>query len=469
VLSVRARPSRLPVVLLPLLLVFLSCPRSEATVDRGEPEAEAWLSRYLQIDTTNPPGNETAGAEFLRQILAQEGIEARLLGQMPRRQSLYARLASGSDRPALLLIHHIDVVPARAAEWQVPPFSGELRGGYIWGRGALDAKSLGIAHLSALVELKRRGTPLSRDIIFLAAADEERGGIHGVAALLDQHPELFSNVGTVLNEGGRNQTIVDRISYWGIEVDQKLPLWIRLSTTGEGGHGAAPPSEGGAADRLINVLAELGRIESEYRLLPSVARELRLSARVRPPAARAVMEDPTRFFGTSELAAGVGEGRLALLRDTRSIGRLEAGTNVNSIPSQAVAEIDYRLLPDREPRELLQRIEQIVGDRARVEVLLISERADASPIDTPLYRYLENRLPRVEPGSFVVPIVNPGTTDSRYFRLRGIPSYGFTPFKVNYYDAATIHAANEKIRARFFAEGVRLMREIVHDLATSSE
>jgi acetylornithine deacetylase/succinyl-diaminopimelate desuccinylase-like protein len=466
---VSTRPSRLPVVLLPLLLVFLSCPRSEATVDRGEPEAEAWLSRYLQIDTTNPPGNETAGAEFLRHLLAQEGIEARLLGPMPRRQSLYARLASGSDRPALLLMHHIDVVAARAAEWQVPPFSGELRGGYIWGRGALDAKSLGIAHLSAMVELKRRGTPLSRDIIFLAAADEERGGIHGVAALLDQYPVLFSNVGTVLNEGGGNRTVVDRIAVWGVEVDQKLPLWIRLSTTGSGGHGSTPPVEGGAADRLVAVIADLGRIETEYRLLPNVARDFRLSALSRPPEARGFLNDPEPHFGTTELAANIGEARLALLRDTRSIGRLDAGTNVNSIPSHAVAEIDYRLLPDREPRELLQRITDIVGDRARVEVLLISERADASPIDTRVYRYFESKLPRVEPGSFVVPMVSPGTTDSRYFRLRGIPSYGFTPFKVNYYDAATIHAANEKIRARFFAEGVRLMREIVHDLATSSE
>src|SRR5436309_4793187 len=180
-------------IFLIIVAVFLAphhCRRAGGVErDPVEREAEENLVNYLRIDTSNPPGNETAGARFLQQLLIREGIDARLVGDDPKRQSVYARLASGSNEKALLLLHHIDVVPADTAHWTKPPFGGVVASGYIWGRGALDIKSLGIAELMAFIDLKRRHLPLRRDGILLGVADEDAGGLRGCGELLEEHPE----------------------------------------------------------------------------------------------------------------------------------------------------------------------------------------------------------------------------------------------------------------------------------------
>src|SRR5437764_2586069 len=266
-------------IFLAIVAVFLAplhC-RQAGGVERDpvEREAEENLVAYLRIDTSNPPGNETAGARFLQQLLMKEGIEARLVGDDPARQSVYARLASGSSEKALLLLHHIDVVPADAARWTKPPFAGVVASGYIWGRGALDIKSLGIAELMAFIDLARRHVPLRRDVVLLAVADEEAGGLRGCGELLQKHPELFANVGYVLNEGGTNETIVDKVTFWGIEVQEKVPLWLRLTFQGPPGHSAAPPDGGGSVGSMIRALDAIQKIETPYRLTPAVQRGFR--------------------------------------------------------------------------------------------------------------------------------------------------------------------------------------------------
>src|SRR5471030_488417 len=176
------------------IILTLQCRKATgAKADPMDQEATDAFVQYLRIDTSNPPGNETEGAKFLQQLLTKEGIQSRLLGSDPKRQSLYARLESGSKQKAIVLLHHIDVVPPIVADWTKPPFSGMQSNGYIWGRGALDDKSLGIAELMAMIELKRRAVPLTRDIIYLAVADEELGGLHGCKEVLEKYPELFAN------------------------------------------------------------------------------------------------------------------------------------------------------------------------------------------------------------------------------------------------------------------------------------
>ena len=224
----RPQSSVLRVLLLAFLLLILSpfeCRRARGVEeDPLDAEAQKNLVDYLRIDTSNPPGHETDAPATVA------GRFAELVGSDMQRMSVYARLSSGTNEKALLLLHHIDVVPAVLTEWTKPPFGGTIDGGYIWGRGALDMKSIGIAELMAFIELKRRNVPLKRDVIFLGVADEEMGGAKGTKWLLDTRPDLFANVGYVLNEGGYNDTIVDRVSFWGIEVQQKLPLWIRLQS-----------------------------------------------------------------------------------------------------------------------------------------------------------------------------------------------------------------------------------------------
>jgi acetylornithine deacetylase/succinyl-diaminopimelate desuccinylase-like protein len=436
--------------------------------DPVEEEAEAALVSYLRIDTSNPPGNETAGATFLQQLLVKEGIEARLVGADPRRQSLYARLVSGSNEKALVLLHHIDVVPAVANEWTKPPFAGLRSGGYIWGRGALDIKSLGIAELMAFIDLKRRHVPLRRDVIYLAVADEELGGSEGCGALLRQHPELFTNAGFVLNEGGYNETIVDHVTFWGIEVQAKVPLWLHITMKGSAGHAASPPDDGGTLAKLVRTLDAIQRIPRPYRLTPAVARSFHEAGKTRPDERGDVLRGIAEPLDVARLERVLSPGYRALLHDTVAITRITGGSAINVLPTTASADVDIRLLPDEMPLPMVARIRETLPKGGDLQILQAALPVPESTSDTELFRVLKSVMTRAEPGSIVAPVVGAGTSDSRYFRARGIVAYGIPPFKVNYYDADTVHANDERIRARFFAEGVRVMRSIVTGFCTDS-
>ncbi|HEU4886862.1 MAG TPA: M20/M25/M40 family metallo-hydrolase [Thermoanaerobaculia bacterium] len=448
-----------------LLAATLSCRNAEGVAkDPVEQEAEDAFVAYLRIDTTNPPGNETAGATYLRDLLVKDGIDAKLVGDDPKRQAVYARLSSGAtSEKALLLLSHIDVVPADPALWRNPPFSGKREGGYIWGRGALDIKSLTIAQLMAVVDLKRRGAKLRRDVIFLAVPDEELGGVAGAKKLLEQHPELFEGVGFVLNEGGSNETAVDKVLFWGIEVQQKVPLWLRITTDGAGGHGAS--GNDGASMKLIRTLQAIDAIETPYRLSDAVARAAATSAAARTDGGGQRMRMLREPLDIARIERELPPGYRSLLRDTITVTRLAAGSAVNVVPSRAIGEVDIRMLPGSSTSEMLAKVREVAGQNATVDVILAGEPTPESPASGELYDTLVRVFHASAPGSAVGPMVTPGTTDSRYFRARGIVAYGIAPFKVNYYDADGVHGNDEKIRTRFFSEGVGVMRRIVREFS----
>ena len=444
-------------------LALTSCREANGVAsDPMDREAEDALVAYVKIDTTNPPGNETAGAVFLRDLLVKEGIAAQLVGDDPKRHGVYARLTSGTNEKALLLLSHIDVVPADASVWRNPPFGGVREGGYIWGRGTLDIKSLTIAHAMSLIDLKRRNAKLKRDVIFLAVPDEELGGLHGAKPLLEKRPDLFANVGFVMNEGGANETALDRVVYWGIEVHQKVPLWLRVTCEGDGGHGASPPDDGGATAKLVRALTNVQAIGTPYRLDPSYARITAAAAAVRTDGRGSKLRQ-LREPIDEKLVNELPRGHRSLLRDTIAVTYIAAGTSVNVIPSKATAGIDIRMLPSTPPATMLARVQEAVGKDGRVEVVLSAEAVPESPSSGPLWDVVTRAMRASSPGSTAGPIMTAGTTDSRFFRGRGIASYGVMPFKVNYYDAEGVHGNDERIRARFFAEGVRLMRNIVKE------
>lgn len=450
-------------------LLLVSCREAKGVrEDPMDSEAAHALVEYLKIDTSNPPGNETAGATYLRDLLAEEGIAARLVGDDPKRQGVYARLESGTKEKALLLISHIDVVPVEPSFWRNPPFAGVREGGYIWGRGALDMKSLTIAHVLAFVDLKRRGAKLERDVVFLATPDEELGGIKGTKQLLEKHPELFEGVGYALNEGGANETALDKVIFWGVEVQQKVPLWLQVTSEGEGGHGALPPEDGGASAKLVRALAAVDAIETPYRLDPSVARAIAATAAARTDRRAAKLRLIREPLDVARIERELTPGYRALLHDTIAITHISAGSAVNVIPTRAVAGIDIRLLPSSVPEEMLARVREAVGKNGQVDVLLSSTPAPESPASGELFDTIRRAMRASSPGSTVGPIVSSGTTDSRYLRARGITAYGMMPFKVNYYDADGVHGHDERIRARYFVEGVRLTREIVRNFCASN-
>ena len=455
------RPRRL--ILLGLFLVLL---RPVSAVSAPEAprlsEAAGWLQQYLRIDTSNPPGHEEKGVAFLAGILRKEGIPSRVLTSPRGRASLYARLSSPrSGGRAVLLLHHVDVVPAGPG-WTVPPFSGQVRDGYLWGRGALDDKSLGIVQLAALIDLnrdlKRRQAGLERDVVLLAVADEESGGGEGTAWLLAKHPELFRGVEGVIGEGGRSQvTPKGKLLFWGVEVAQKRPLWLEVSTSGRGGHGSGLNPDS-ANHQLVLGLARLLAPPPRWRVSPPVRAYSKALAphqndhwrRVFSNVDAVVTEDGPKEF--------LMPGMANLFIDTVQATVLRGGDRINVIPERAWARLDVRLLPDTDSAAFLAEVKRRLGPGFTVKVLVTSPPAAPSPASGRLYGALESVLGSEAP---VVPTFIPGFTDSRFFRERGIPAYGVSPFKLGPTDSRGIHGPDERIPLAEIERGAERMRRVL--------
>lgn len=415
------------------------------------------LRRYLEIDTTNPPGNEAAGARLLAAILERHGIAARLLSSPSGRTSLYARLPATVAEPhaALVLSHHIDVVPA-GDDWQVPPFSGRVLDGTIWGRGAVDVKSLGIAQLLALVRVAEDHAPRRRDLVYLAVADEETGGREGMGWLIAAHPELFDGVAAVLGEGGANRAIGERLVWWGIEVDQKRPLWLRLHAHGRGGHGAMPLLET-ATHTLIQGLARLTAERPALRVTPSARAFFAAVAGVEGGATARLYQRLDALLeagGTSSLPPYW----LGVLYDSLNVTKLQSSSGINIISPDAYAWIDSRLLPDTDQDAFLRKLLQRLGKGIEVEILLEAPPVAATPTDNEIYRTLARQLAVRAP---TVPIMIAGITDNRYLRARNVPAYGWNPFILGGGAMSGVHGKNERIPRDAFLRGVELVVRVV--------
>ncbi len=433
------------------ILLFSAPP----AIAEPEPETVRWLREYLQIDTTNPPGNERRAAEMLAGILDREGISSRILTSPEGRSSLYARLAAtDAAAGALVLMHHIDVVPADG-EWRVEPFSGRRLEGKIWGRGALDVKGLGIAHLAAVLDLARAGGRRRMDVIFLAVADEETGGGQGAAWLLNAHPELFADVEGVLNEGGSNRVLNDRLIWWGVEVTQKRPLWLRVTARGRGGHasGLHPAS---ATHRLVSGLARL--IARPLTLRVNEAARMYLGTLARLEGGRTEELFRRIEAGEDVPSLPMAPGLPIYFLDTVQVTEIDNGRGSNVVSGQARASVDIRLLPDTDGDVLLAEVRELLGEDLEVEVVLDAPVVPASPRDHPLYRALEEIL---SIRAHVVPTFIPGTTDSRFFRWRGVAAYGFSPFAINAQDSRGVHGEDESLPLDAFLRGIETMRRIL--------
>lgn len=421
-------------------------------------EAAGWLQEYLRIDTSNPPGNEGRAAALLAGILQRESIPYRILKSPQGRANLYARLASPrSGGRAIVLVHHMDVVPAGPG-WTVGPFSGQVRDGQLWGRGALDDKCLGILHLAALVDLKRRRSPLERDVIFLAVADEESGGLQGTGWLLAQHPELFQGVEAVVGEGGRNQvTPAGKLFWWGVEVAQKRPLWLEVSTTGRPGHGSGV-NPASASHVLIQGLARLLAMAPHWRVSPPVRAHCQAIAPHQNPHWRRVFSNIDAVIAPTGPKEFLLPGMASLFLDSVQVTVLRTGSRINVIPGKAMAQIDIRLLPDTDAGAFLADVERRLGEGFDVKVVLTAPPSSPSPTSGRFYETLQRALRQEGP---VVPAFISGFTDSRFFRQRGIPAYGFLPLKLAPGDTEGIHGPNERISLTELDRGVERMRRVL--------
>lgn len=428
--------------------------------DKVTTEATELLSKYIRINTTNPPGNEMAAARMLREKFLADGIPATIWEPQPGRAVIAARLHGiGKHNKSIVLLSHMDVVPADAKDWQVPPFSGEVKDGEIWGRGALDDKGPGVVEMMAMLAIKRAGILLDRDLLFLATADEEEGGRNGAGWLVEHEPDVISDAGFLLNEGGEIRAEPGKPKLYQVSVSEKTPLWLRLTAAGVAGHASAPPDQT-AVTRLVRALSRVLEYRAPVKVLPLIQNYFRLTAQLDHGPRQLLdlkssMRDP--IFSKQFLSM---PGQNAMVRDTIAPTVLSASNKTNVIPSSAYAELDCRLLPGDEPAAMIKAIRRLVGDEGiRIDQIL-NFPPIASPDKSPLMtaiRTLANKRDKAA----VVPTMLEGFTDSHYFRQRGLVAYGFTPVDTTPAESRMVHGANERIGVSNLRGGIERMVDLL--------
>lgn len=462
----------LPVILFAAISGGLRPEAKPSPPEAYEQMAVDLLLQYLRIDTTVPPGNELKGALFFKEILEREGIAAEIDEFSPGRANLLATLkGSGRKRP-VILSNHMDVVPADPARWSVPPFSGLLKDGIIYGRGAQDMKAEGIVQLVTFIRLKREGRALDRDVLFLATADEEVDFAGAVRALSPQGwGDRLRRAEYSLTEGGEN--LLDdrgRTEYYAVETAQKAAFWLDLRTTGTPGHGSRPIADS-ALNRMLRALDRVRAWRTPMRVLPSVERFFLDQSRRVPEPRASWYRDIRKALANPEAARALYDDRdvSALLRNTVSITVVHAGYKTNVIPGVAEAKLDVRLLPGEDPQAFLAEIRGVIDDPT-VEITPAQElrRSPESPTATELFGIIQRVLGRHAPGTLVTTRMASGATESALFRPLGVTAYGFTPLLATSGEGATAHGDDERIREDTVRRSTRIFYEVVEELCAKT-
>jgi len=420
------------------------------------------------IDTTNPPGNEIAGARFLADLLANDGIASEVVEAAPGRANLRARLAGDGSLGALVLHHHIDVVYADRRYWSVDPFGGVIKDGYLYGRGALDMKSTGILQLAALLALKRARTPLKRDLIFLATADEEAGSAYGARFVAQQRRQWLAGAEYALSElAGIEHNASYRAPLGVIVISEKTGLPLKLTARGEPGHGSMPWPDT-APHRLVRALDRLLTAERATRVLPEVQEYFRRVAEVLPPREGEGYDDLERSLRDPAFRARFlsDRYRAATVRTTFAVNMLRGSEKLNVIPPEAIADIDCRMLAGDDPQEILAWVRGVIADD-RIEVTTVREPKlpNMSPPDTELYKALADAMRTRAPGAVVAPAIMVGFTDNWVFRGLGLHGYGWSPFVLDEDGFMRIHGNDERISLDNVRAGARAYTELLLTVA----
>lgn len=422
-------------------------------------EAGNHLSRYIQFNTTNPPGNEREAANYLAEVLKSEGFAPEIYLSDGDRANLLCRMKGSSSESPLVLLSHIDVVGAEEADWSVPPFSGTIKDGYVWGRGAIDCKGLGIMELMALILLKRHKITPRRDILLIAVADEEAGGEFGAKWVVNNLWDKI-NAGFVLNEGGVGISQMLGTDLMLPCFGEKGPLWLLLRAKGEAGHGSIPTPEN-ANNKLVLALEKIVKYETPIILLPEIKRFLKniISRKgiLFNLLAPLLINSFTLHIFRSKLKSA--KKINAVLRNTISITNLRGGYKENVIPSESEAVLDCRLLPGQSVEGFIEELKSIIDDPG-IEIRVLQQHlpSQSSPA-TPMIQKLKQVIERNMPGVLFNPYLAPGFTDSRFFREKGAFAYGLMPCLFTQDEIDTIHGVNERISFKCLEIGVKNLFE----------
>ncbi|MEM0216878.1 MAG: M20/M25/M40 family metallo-hydrolase [Candidatus Bathyarchaeia archaeon] len=439
-----------------------------------EEEVTTILSNLIKIDTTNPPGNETRAAEYLARILEEDGFECEILESAPGRGNIITRLRGSMGKPRLLLLSHLDVVAANPNEWSVPPFSGLIKDGFVWGRGAIDMKSMTAIEVIVMKLLKRNNVQLRGDVIFAATADEERGGQAGAGWLVENHFEKVK-AEYVINEGGGQAIPVNGRNIFTVQTAEKGILWLKVKSKGTPGHGSIPGVADNAILRMCHVIEKLGKYRDPIFLTSTVKHFLEVMAKESPHLGlllKALVENPANgdefIDKIAEQDKAFAEELRAMLRMTIAPTMVRGGIKENIIPSECEAVFDCRILPGQTTFSALSKIKTILGNVCDMEKLefevIQSNEPSESPIDTPLYHTITRTLREFDSNCSVTPILLTGGTDSRFFRKLGAVCYGFHPMvsDLPYGEILKmIHGVDERISTRNLIFGTTILYNVV--------
>ncbi len=430
-------------------------------------EAIHHFQEYLQVDTVNPPGNEIEGVKFFKTVFDAETVPSQVFEPSPGRGNLLATLKGNGKKNPILLLNHMDVVPVEKERWSVDPFAGVIRNGYLYGRGALDDKSMGIVEMMALLILKREKVPLTRDILFFATADEETGGGWGVDWAVENIPSL-GEAEYALNEGGyvilNEHGVADR---YEISSGQKVLFQLQLKTKGTSGHGSMPRPDNPNV-KLVQALERVTKWETPYNILPMVKEYFSKMTPKQSPEEKPFFEDVEKGLKDPAFAKRLTSNPIynAMIRDTISLTILQGGSKVNVIPSESSATLDCRLIPGSPKSDFLREIKTRLGDDIEVEVISESNSLPPSPFDTDLFRAIQRFAAKNDPGCPVLPYLLAGATDSRLLREKGIITYDFCPFRLTEKEMMIIHGNDERIALENLRFGMKMLVEILKEIAT---
>ena len=424
-------------------------------------EAAGLLQDLIRLDTVNPPGNETVAAEHLRGYLESHGVACELYAKVPERANLVARVPGSADGPRLLLLSHTDTVLADPREWQLDPWSGELRDGQVWGRGALDMKGQVAASAVAIASLVRDGFEPPGDLIFAACADEEVGAGFGLQWLVESHPEAV-RAEYCINEGGGDRLILDGRVFYVCSTAEKMSAPFRLTVHGRSGHASRPGLADNALVKAAPLIEALGAFRDEPELGPEVEAFLRVVCGS-VPAPREAVSAARRVH---PLAADIVE---PLLGTTLAPTMIEASQKRNVIPNRCELTVDCRILPGHTQDEVEARVAELLAGADYDLQWIEAHGGTRSPVETPLWDVVDSFVAELEPAAETIPLLLSGFTDSHWVREAfGTVAYGFFPMRTMEPEVAArlIHSADERIDLDDLELGVRFLRHAAQGVAS---
>jgi acetylornithine deacetylase/succinyl-diaminopimelate desuccinylase-like protein len=424
-------------------------------------EAVRLLQELLRVNTVNPPGNETEAAELLRTYLEENGVACELYARDPARANLVARIPGSGDGPRLLLLSHTDTVLADPAEWTVGPWSGELKDGCVWGRGALDMKGQVAASAVAIASLAREGFRPSGDLVFAATADEEVGDVEakGLEWLCDAHPDAV-RCDYAINEGAGDRLELGGRVFYTCAAAEKVSSPFTMIVRGRSGHGALPGIADNALVKAAGLIERVAAFREEPELGPETEGFLATVVGSVPPAGEAL----ERARAVDPAAAEILE---PLLATTLSPTQIVASDKRNVIPGLCEVTVDCRLLPGDTPERVERLLREWLGSNDYELVWRKPQGGTRSRLDTPLWRAIETFVERVEPAAAVAPLCVAGFTDSHWLRKAfGAVAYAFFPQKEMSAELAArlVHSVDERIAVADLELGVDFLRHAAHDV-----